>query len=1084
MNRFTREANRCTREANRCTREANRCTREANRFIRVADRSQHRWSCLTLLLPLLAPVAEAATPSIEGMLDARGALSVPAGFAGSIDPAGHVLISVPGEAPRFAKPGEAVDKVAVAGLVDALTIEGANVYIGGQFRAVDGTLVNRIARWNGSRWFALGSGIDLAAGDGIYAIAEVAGKVYAGGHFARAGGVAVNNIAVWDGRSWAPLASATGEGVESTADIPPVVNAIVGYQDEIYVGGRFERAGGQSVGSLARWNGTRWSSVGANLSGYARVDALAVFRSELYVGGTFDAIGGMAAAAIARWNGRDWAAVGAGIESPVVRMVIADNRLVIAARTSIQTWNGDYLGVNARLPILLIFSAITDIAVHGADIFIEGYLVGHPLSFRASNAHWDGTQWTPFSSGAVGRLLMDGGALSVNAADLRSSGAPALISRSPEGVAGNQPSGQVRLSRNGQRLVYSSAASNLVTRPAAGGAIYFTDRATAVTTRISDLVATVAPGVVQTFANPAISADGNTVAMDGSAGQVYAVRDGQAQLVSRSAGAVVGNGASTHAWLSGDGQRVAFDSSASNLTASAGNGSIADVFIKDLATGAVELVSVGADGSPANGPSHAPWGADVDGRVAFVSTASNLTVGMDGEAGVAQIFLNQNTGTGRGAIVVSRNPATGALGNAASREVRLTPDGRFGVFVSAANNLVAGDTNGADDVFLFELNGGTITRLERVSVGSVGNQANGSSAHPSISDDGARVAFDSAASNLVLVDRNDARDVFFKQLTTGELRRQSASLDGLPPAQQSLDAELSGDGLGIGFVSAAGNIAALDSNAANDVFWAPFRDPPTSNGLGVDEPGMASFALPAPSPAFPSCPAGYFIATIDDGPDVGISPGLYGLAVTLDGGNSQRLEGGLNFGGLLDAGQEGFAGFNINNANNEPQRLDIHLTGHPSASLSGSLPVRIRVVRQPAAGVNITVYERTTTLTMAQPFIDSVVVEPGFHVATVLPTGLAPAAVAGVADGQFYFQLGTSYVDRPGGGFFGGAVIGGYHDRHPFNGVSGFAAFCLASPQTVSLKSYAAPSYGAAAAHDLRLKLLDVQRQELLSLPQ
>jgi hypothetical protein len=257
-----------------------------------------------------------------------------------------------------------------------------------------------------------------------------------------------------------------------------------------------------------------------------------------------------------------------------------------------------------------------------------------------------------------------------------------------------------------------------------------------------------------------------------------------------------------------------------------------------------------------------------------------------------------------------------------------------------------------------------------------------------------------------------------------------------------------------------------------------------SPGPGVDQPGVDDFALPTPNPAFANCPAGFFIATVDDGPGVGLSPGLFGLELLLDERDGQSLDGGLNFGGMIDVGQAGFAGFNVHNPANEPQRLDLNLSGYPISNRDVSLPVRIRVLRQPAAGDAEVVYERITPLSMALPFVDSVVIQPGFHVVTVVPEGYPPSEKGGLAEGQIFFQLGTRFVDRAGGGFFAGAVVGGYHAPQPYNEVSGFAAFCISTPHTVSVRSYAAPEYGNRGARDLRVKLYDHQRREILSLPE
>ncbi len=962
------------------------------------------------------------------------------------------------------------------GSIDVVTVQGASVYLGGEFTQVDTTPANAIARWNGSRWSALGSGIAVtpATDEGIRAIVEFNGSVYAGGSFSMAGGTAVRNIARWDGQRWAAVGSSA-----LLNGGPMSVTSMAVFQGKLHVAGRFQFDDGGPVDSIAAWDGQRWSRVGDGIV-YGSVSTLRVYRSELYAGGEFAAAGGVPARNLARWNGASWAAVGAGVSSPIARMEASDSQLVAATYggyypTTVYRWDGDRL-TSLPAPQGGFFSELRDIATWGAEIYFEGVSWSPHGPPTYNSARWNGTQWGAFHSvpqPPIGSSLMamDAGAISVGGNDLRRSGMPQLISAT---VAGGMPDGwsaRARVSRDGKRVVFISDASNLGA-PVPGYSVYLRDRELGTTTRPSDLVLALEPGLAQTFYSyPAISGDGSVVAMEGSSGQIYVVRNGRAELATRSASGVAGSAPSANPALSSDGRFLAFDSRASNLIGDAGNGGVIDVFVKDLDAGTVEVVSQGLGGVPANGQSESP-AINGDGSVvAFTSSATNLSANGSGiPASAPQIMLASGAAGARRVVVVSRNLTTGELGNGPSSEVRLTARGRYGVFTSAASNLVSDDTNGVDDIFWFEYDGSAIVRLERVSVAHYGQQANGRSAHPSITDDGGTIVFDSEASNLVLADRGGVRDMFRKRLSDGEVLRLAASADGLAPTLQSFDAQISGDGSGVVFSSLADNLIAGDDNARTDVFWAP-GDPSS-----VDEPALTALALPVPDPPFASCPGGYFIVTIDDGADSGLTAGLFGVAVQLLPGGSQRLEGGLNFGGLIDTSQEGFAGFNIQNPANEAQRVSLNLTGHLPYDRNTSLPVRIKVIRQPAAGVSEVVYERTATLSMAAPFLDSLIVQPGFHVVTVLPL---TEATPFQAEGQIYVQLGTQFVDRVGGGFFGGVVVGGYHAFHPLGDVSGFAAFCLASAHSASVSTYAAPAYGSRGARDLRLRVLDYQRHEI-----
>ena len=254
-------------------------------------------------------------------------------------------------------------------------------------------------------------------------------------------------------------------------------------------------------------------------------------------------------------------------------------------------------------------------------------------------------------------------------------------------------------------------------------------------------------------------------------------------------------------------------------------------------------------------------------------------------------------------------------------------------------------------------------------------------------------------------------------------------------------------------------------------------------GGTADEPSVSRVTLPAPNPANASCPSGFFIATVADGPVSGLTPGAFGMELLLDDPGTRVLAGGLNFGGLVDSGQVGFAGFNFTNAANENQRFNLSLRGSPANNASGTLQVRVKIVRQTSSTTSETVFDSAGSLTMAASSVAQITVPPGFYVATVAVEGASVGPVGGAPEGQFFFELTTSFVDRPGGGFQGGAVVGGYHNTHPFGGVSGFAAFCLATPHTASMRVLSAPSYGPTGARDLRLQILDAQQSVIITHP-
>jgi hypothetical protein len=234
------------------------------------------------------------------------------------------------------------------------------------------------------------------------------------------------------------------------------------------------------------------------------------------------------------------------------------------------------------------------------------------------------------------------------------------------------------------------------------------------------------------------------------------------------------------------------------------------------------------------------------------------------------------------------------------------------------------------------------------------------------------------------------------------------------------------------------------------------------------EPALAGVSLPAPTPPNANCPSGFFVVEVGDGPGAGFQPGSFGLELLLQGPGTRELAGGLNFGANIDASQVGFAGFNLANAQSEPQRLNLELFGSKYRAPGEPLAVRVRITRR-TASASETVFEAPASVTPEQGYRHSLELPPGFYEATV---GVVDGRAGGAPDGNFQFSLTTQFIDRPGGGFQGGAVVGGYHgladnDRQP----SGFAAFCLAVPHSASVRALSAPSYGELGARDLRVRL-------------
>ena len=216
--------------------------------------------------------------------------------------------------------------------------------MGGSFSHAGGVGASGIARWDGTNWFPLGTGLD--SGGLIYALAFAPnGDLYAGGRFTNIGGVAVNGLARWDGTRWWDV----GGGL--TASPYGQVRALLFQGTNLYVGGYFDQAGPQmiAVAGVALWNGLTWSALGqpeAPASG--QVEGLVSDGQYLYASGQFQHLGGVAATNFARWDGSSWSSLGYGIPTAVHFFTVAVYEREVVVGGNFSTLGGQSFAGLAR----------------------------------------------------------------------------------------------------------------------------------------------------------------------------------------------------------------------------------------------------------------------------------------------------------------------------------------------------------------------------------------------------------------------------------------------------------------------------------------------------------------------------------------------------------------------------------------------------------------------------------------------------------------------------------------------------------------------------------------------------------------
>jgi Tol biopolymer transport system component len=401
------------------------------------------------------------------------------------------------------------------------------------------------------------------------------------------------------------------------------------------------------------------------------------------------------------------------------------------------------------------------------------------------------------------------------------------ISVSSSGAQGNGNSAGPAISADGRYVAFASDANNLVAGDTNGRTdVFVRDRTSGTTQRVS--VATGgAQGTGDSFtgnsSDPVISSDGRYVAFvsdatnlvpgDTNASSDIFLRDrtaGTTTRISVSSTGVQGDNPSYEPTMSSDGRYIAYTTWATNLVPG-DNTWTPDIVMWDRVTATTTRISVSATGGDPDGEARQP-AISADGRyVAFVAMATNLT--MPPTSDQFEIFVRDlATGT-TSALSFATD---GAEANSDSYNPSISTDGRYVSYYSYATNLVSGDTNGRNDIFLRDRVAATTTRI---SVATGGTQANLDSYDSAISSDGRYVVFDSAATNLVSADSNaDLWDVYLRDRTAGTTTRMSVSTAGIQGDSQTGNPVISANGRLVFFSGVATNLVPNDTNSADDVF--------------------------------------------------------------------------------------------------------------------------------------------------------------------------------------------------------------------------------------------------------------------------
>jgi hypothetical protein len=337
--------------------------------------------------------------------------------------------------------------------VSRVATDGSDVYIIGSTGSCTG-LTGGFARSNGERWVGFGNGVSAATAD-VFSILKDDDTVYAAGQFEQAGADQRDfSLSQWHDSAWHRVREGSFVGIGPNNFQYPVY-ALTKFDGALYAGGDFTQAGGHTLYSIARWDGSAWSGLGGDNTGFSdgTVRSLAIFQNELYIGGEFTSVttggGALNVSGIARWNNADWQQVISpstdnGVAGSVFALQASDSLLYVGgsfgssgsvSSANIAAWTGsDWRslgqGVGGSVPPGTAVR-VNSIALSGPDLFAGGNFTTaintDSSTIQVHNlARWDGSSWHAMGNfnGAVYALYARGG-------ELYASGAFTLVDAIP-----------------------------------------------------------------------------------------------------------------------------------------------------------------------------------------------------------------------------------------------------------------------------------------------------------------------------------------------------------------------------------------------------------------------------------------------------------------------------------------------------------------------------------------------------------------------------------------------------------------------------------------------------------------------------
>ncbi len=254
-----------------------------------------------------------------------------------------------------------------------------------------------------AQWAAVGDGLNGYAN----ASAVYNGAVHVGGTFNSAGGVTCLGVARWNGTAWGPV----GGGTQQAANTHPV-QALTVFDNELIAGGWLDSVSGIPVHNVARWNGTTWSPMDADMS-IDLVSGFTVHNGELYACGVTDGTGMGTGHCVMRWSGSNWVAIGSSTFPTVVYALASYGGSLYAAGSfevingvsvnGIARWDGTtWSDLEGGIPWMGFQHSMRALAVFDGKLFVGGHFSSVSNVVVNNIASWDGNTWADVGGGIDG----------------------------------------------------------------------------------------------------------------------------------------------------------------------------------------------------------------------------------------------------------------------------------------------------------------------------------------------------------------------------------------------------------------------------------------------------------------------------------------------------------------------------------------------------------------------------------------------------------------------------------------------------------------------------------------------------------